>query len=192
MLELVTSSWSEGVNDSATSRDLHILLCIDDIWHNAAVACIEHIQNRNIAGHLAVSCISEIRLAINRITHPVSWDESFLSGTDVSSHLHKIGQACIVPLLDDTPQDAKLFSIGIELLPTLVNALDVLQRQFSGCSLSTDADGNFGPLDWIFALSWSRTHLLAIASILCELYPFLTEKQLDEFQVSVSKNSCHL
>lgn len=162
---------------------LHFLLMIESIWFSAALICIEHIHSNHINGRTALYCISEIRLALNRLVREVTTKREI---NCMINNVQKLGEACIEPIMNSGSINANSFSSCLELLPTIADALHHLQRQLD--DFATDFDDS-DPLDdlicTIFLVEWDLSLLLPLSSILCELYSYLSKDNLVAFKVSV-------
>jgi hypothetical protein len=187
LLDIVNNSWkTSAFVDITPVESLQFLLCINSIWCESALACIESIQTGHIVGRAAVYCVSEIRLVVNKVSQPCFWDlqswDTTLSLKKVVAQIQEIGSKCIEPLYGGEESDVQLFSVCLELLPAVIGALDGLKVY--GDSNLGDADTE-NILDSMFYVEWDLSLLLPISSILCELYAYMNKRHLVEFKVLI-------
>lgn len=147
---------------------LHFLLQLESLQQQAIRDCVSCINSGKINGKSALYCVSELRLAINKMTvHGETDDESH------STLISEIGEYCLEPLINRGEFDLQSFTTCLELIPAVIEALHSLHEN----ELVTDL------LNSLFYVKWDLDILLPISSILCELYPYLSKDHLRLFKV---------
>lgn len=157
---------------------LHFLLCIDSVCCDAALCNIACINAGKINGKMALYCVSELRLAISRLSTRALQDRDLVEDTIHS--ILEIGRALTTPILEGG-YDLHSFTTSLELLPVVVEALVTLQR------CDTNSHGDYAEhemlLSEVFGVQWESALVLPLSSILCELYPHLSKQNLHSFEV---------
>lgn len=166
---------------------LHFLLQIDSVCYNAALINIECISSGKINGKMALYCVSELRLAISRLSTRALRDLDLVEET--IHNIREVGNALIAPILEGG-YDLHSFTTCLELLPVVVEALVSLQR----CDEHAHRDNceHEMLLNDVFDVNWEAPLVLPLSSILCELYPYLSKDNLHSFEVSTCSLQCML
>lgn len=139
------------------------------------IACI---NAGKINGKMALYCVSELRVAITRLSSQASQDRDLVEET-IHSVL-EIGRALTAPILEGG-YDLHSYTTCLELLPVVVETLVTLQR------FDVHSGGDYLVhemlLNDVFGVQWEGALVLPLSSILCELYPHLSKDNLRSFEV---------
>jgi len=157
---------------------LRFLLQIDSVCCEAALCNVACINAGKINGKMALYCVSELRVAITRLSSQASQDGDLVEET-IHSVL-EIGRALTAPILEGG-YELHSYTTCLELLPVVVETLATLQR------FDVHSGGDYLAhemlLNDVFGVQWEGALVLPLSSILCELYPHLSKDNLRSFEV---------
>lgn len=161
------------------SELLRVAMTIESIAHRAIRTVIDCIHSGRISGRSAIYCISEVRIALLSRDPPEKLlDLEFLM--EAIENTKSIAEQCIRPFFAANKNQLFLqeATICLDLLPDSLSLLCYLRKK-NRRSRKYETE----LLDTFMSNEWHPTGFLPICCALCEIYPHLKSRHLEEFKV---------
>lgn len=161
------------------SELLRVAMSIESIAHRAMKTVIDCIHSGQISGRSAIYCISEVRIALlSRDSSEKLSDLEVLMEAIENTNL--VAEQIIRPFFAAYRNQLNLqeASICLDLLPDLLNLLSYLRRK-----IKRSRKYETILLDTFMLNEWHPAGFLPICCALCEIFPHLKSRHLEEFKV---------
>jgi hypothetical protein len=161
------------------SELLRVAMSIESVTHRAIIRVIDCIHSGHVRGRSAIYCISEVRITLlSRDSSEKLSDLEVLMEAIENTKL--VAQRIIRPFFAASGNQLHLQEacICLDLLPDSLNLLRFLRKKVKrSTKYETDL------LDDLMSNEWHPAGFLPICCALCEIFPHLKSRHLEEFKV---------